>query len=136
MLLKGVQAEEQQGAVGGEEGSASDEEDKQEVRSSDEEGGHAVAAQADFVPESPCPSKQSGVLLSPAPSKRSSKPASLGQASPQSNMLLISNDFYPQAKSTITWCFESALPHACSSFIVDRSSHLIVLSVCVVYSIP
>ena len=107
LLLKGVQAEEQQGAAGGEEeGSASDEEDKQEGRSSDEEGGHAVAAQADFVPESPCPSKRSGVLLSPAPSKRSSKPASLGQASSQSDMPLISNDFYPQAKSIITWCLE------------------------------
>ncbi|KAL0039984.1 hypothetical protein WJX79_001517 [Trebouxia sp. C0005] len=76
---KGIQAEEQQGAAGNEEGSASDEEDKREGRSSDEEAGHAGAAQADIVPESPCSSKQSEVLRSPAPSKRRSKPTSPGQ---------------------------------------------------------
>ncbi|KAL0022913.1 hypothetical protein WJX77_006650 [Trebouxia sp. C0004] len=76
---EGVQAEEQQEATGvAEEGSASDEEDKQEGRSSDEEAGHA-GAQANIVPESPCPGKRLEVLLSPAPSKRRSKPTSPGQ---------------------------------------------------------
>ena len=99
-FLKGVQAEEQQGAAGGEEdGSASDEEDEQEGGSNDEGGGRAVALQADIVPESPCPSKHSGVLLSPAPSQSRTKPASPGQASPQSHMLFTSNTFYQQAKS-------------------------------------
>jgi len=99
-LMKGVQAEEQQEAAGGEEeGSDSDEEDKQEGRGSDEEAGHAGATQADVVPESPGPSKQSEVLPSPAPSKRRSKPASPGQASPQSIVSLTSKKFYQQAKS-------------------------------------
>jgi len=93
--MKGVQAEEQQEAAGGEEeGSDSDEEDKQEGRGSDEEAGHAGATQADVVPESPGPSKQSEVLP-----KRRSKPASPGQASPQSIVSLTNKKFYQQAKS-------------------------------------